>query len=105
MLKSQLVEKIARANPKLFQRDAEKLLQILLDEITTALASHGRVELRGFGSFRAKHRDAHLGRNPRTGVSILVQDKYLPSFKMAREIHERLNPEGSGLGSMSGTKT
>jgi integration host factor subunit beta len=103
VLKSELVEKIAQANPRLFQRDAERIVSAVIDEIAAALASRDRVELRGFGSFGVKHRNAHRGRNPRTGASVPVTDKYLPFFKMSREMLERLNREKSALASTSET--
>jgi integration host factor subunit beta len=100
VLKSQLVKKLTQANPHLFERNAEKIVRVILDEMTMALAHHGRVELRGFGSFGVKLREAHIGRNPHNGAQIPVAEKYQPFFRMARELLERLNREGSGASSL-----
>lgn len=91
MIKSELVRKIADRNPHLYQRDVEKIVNAILDEITDALASGDRVELRGFGAFSVKQRDARLGRNPRTGANVDVNEKIVPFFKTGKEMRERLN--------------
>jgi integration host factor subunit beta len=95
MIKSELIQKVAGANPHLFHRDVERIINIILDEITGALARGNRVELRGFGAFTVKHRAARQGRNPRTGDMVFVEDKYVPFFKTGKELRERLNPKGS----------
>jgi integration host factor subunit beta len=71
MIKSELIQRISSQNPHLFQRDVEKILSVILDEIVDALSRGDRVELRGFGAFSVKHRGARAGRNPRTGVSVV----------------------------------
>jgi integration host factor subunit beta len=91
MIKSELVLKMADMNPHLYQRDIEILVNAILDEITSALARGDRVELRGFGTFSTKERDARLGRNPRTGAKVDVTEKRVPYFKSGKEIRERLN--------------
>jgi integration host factor subunit beta len=91
MIKSELVLKMAEMNPHLYQRDIEILVNAILDEITTALSRGDRVELRGFGTFSTKERDARLGRNPRTGAKVDVDEKRVPYFKAGKEIRERLN--------------
>lgn len=91
MIKSELVLKMAEMNPHLYQRDIEILVNAVLDEITVALARGDRVELRGFGTFSTKERDARLGRNPRTGEKVDVTEKRVPYFKSGKEIRERLN--------------
>ena len=95
MIKSELIQRVATANPHLFHRDVERIINIVLDEITGALARGDRVELRGFGAFTVKHRAARQGRNPRTGDTVFVEDKYVPFFKTGKELRERLNPEGA----------
>jgi len=70
MIRSELIQKIAEENPHLFQRDVERIVATIFDEITEALARGERVELRGFGAFSVKKRDARVGRNPRTGESV-----------------------------------
>ncbi|MEW6439005.1 MAG: integration host factor subunit beta [Pseudomonadota bacterium] len=91
MIKSELVQRIADRNPHLYLRDVEKIVNAILDEIVKALARGDRVELRGFGAFSVKHRDARLGRNPRTGAHVSVDEKAVPFFKTGKEMRERLN--------------
>ncbi len=91
MLKSELISKIAGANPHLFQRDVERIVNVVFDEIVEALARGQRVELRGFGAFTVKHRGARTGRNPRTGATVSVEQKFVPFFKTGKELRERLN--------------
>ena len=92
MIKSELIERIAAQNPHLYQRDVEKIVNAILDTITTALARGDRVELRGFGMFRVKQRGARTGRNPRNGAEVPVSEKVVPMFKTGRDMHRRLNP-------------
>lgn len=91
MIKSELVQKIAEQNPQLYQRDVENIVNAILGEIVGALARGDRVELRGFGAFSVKERNARIGRNPRTGAHVAVEDKVVPFFKTGKEMRERLN--------------
>lgn len=91
MIKSVLIQKVAAANPHLYHRDVEKIVNVILDEIISALETGGRVELRGFGAFTVKHRPARKGRNPRTGKPVNVDEKFVPFFKTGKELRERLN--------------
>jgi len=91
MIKSELVLKIAEQNPHLYQRDVEKIVNAILDTIGDALARGDRVELRGFGAFSVKKRDARTGRNPRTGASVSISEKVVPVFKTGKEMRQRLN--------------
>lgn len=91
MIKSELIQKLADANPHLYQRDIERIVNKIFDEITDALSRGDRVELRGFGAFSIKHRKARTGRNPRTGEVVQVQEKYVPFFKTGKELRDRLN--------------
>lgn len=91
MIKSELINKIAEANPHLYHRDVEQLVSTIFDEITEALANGDRVELRGFGAFSVKKRAARTGRNPRTGEQVQVEEKHVPYFKTGKDLRERLN--------------
>jgi integration host factor subunit beta len=93
MIKSELIERISSQNPHLLARDIEKIVTVILDEIVEALRRGDRVELRGFGAFSVKHREARQGRNPRTGVSVSVAKKTIPYFKRGKDMHARLNRE------------
>lgn len=91
MIKSELIQKIADENPHLFQRDVELIVSTVFDEIIDAMAEGNRVELRGFGAFSVKKRDARVGRNPRTGESVKVEEKHVPFFKTGKLLRDRLN--------------
>jgi integration host factor subunit beta len=93
MIKSELIQKIAQANPHLYHRDVERIINTVLNEVIKALSEGDRVELRGFGAFSVKARDARVGRNPRTGSSVSVEAKRVPFFKTGKELRERLNQE------------
>ncbi len=97
MIKSELVLKIAAQNPHLYQRDVENIVNAILDTIADALARGDRVELRGFGAFSVKRRDARRGRNPRTGEAVAVAEKAIPIFKTGKEMRQRLNREEIGV--------
>jgi integration host factor subunit beta len=91
MIKSELIEKITLENPHLYQRDVEMIVGTVLGEIKGALCRGERVELRGFGAFSVKQREARLARNPRTGQKVQTEDKVAPFFKAGKELKERLN--------------
>lgn len=91
MIKSELIDKLAEANPHLYHRDVERVVNTILDDITEALARGERVELRGFGAFSVRHRPARVGRNPRTGDSVAVKEKHVPFFKTGKELRERVD--------------
>ncbi len=93
MTKSELIMRLAEANPHLYQRDVERIVTAIFDEVANALARGDRVELRGFGAFSVKQRGARTGRNPRTGTSVSVAEKHIPFFKTGKELRERLNPK------------
>jgi integration host factor subunit beta len=95
MLKSSLIHRISSRNPHLYQRDVERVLKAILNQIIEALARGDRVELRGFGVFSTKLRKARTGRNPRTGVAVSVPQRAMPFFKAAKEMQKRLNPEAA----------
>ena len=93
MTKSELIQRLAQRNPHLYQRDVERIVTTIFDEITEALARGDRVELRGFGAFSVKQRGARTGRNPRTGESVAVEEKAVPFFKTGKELRDRLNTD------------
>ena len=97
MTKSELIQKLAERNPHLFLRDIEKIVDTVFNEITATLAKGYRVELRGFGAFSVKHRDARTGRNPRTGETVQVEAKRLPFFKTGKALREKLNEDKDDL--------
>jgi integration host factor subunit beta len=94
VIKSELVQRLAADNPHLFQRDVERIVSTVFEEITEALTRGDRVELRGFGAFSVKQRDARQGRNPRTGESVHVPEKKVPFFKTGKDLRERMNGIG-----------
>ena len=94
MTKSELILRLAEANPHLFQRDVERIVSTIFNEISAALESGDRVELRGFGAFSVKRRDSRVGRNPRTGAAVQVESKYVPFFKTGKQLRDRLNADG-----------
>jgi integration host factor subunit beta len=91
MIRSELVQKIADENPHLYQRDVERIVATIFDEIITAMASGDRVELRGFGAFSVKNRKARIGRNPKTGEKVEVEEKNVAFFKTGKLLRDRLN--------------
>jgi integration host factor subunit beta len=91
MIKSELVQMIAEENPHLYQRDVERIVGTVFDEIIGAMSEGNRVELRGFGAFSVKKRDARAGRNPRTGDQVKVEQKHVPFFKTGKLLRARLN--------------
>lgn len=91
MTKSELIAELCAAHPHLPLRDIELLVQTVFNEIAAALARGDRVELRGFGAFVVKNRDARVGRNPRTGTSVKVDEKTVPFFKVGKELRERVD--------------
>jgi integration host factor subunit beta len=91
MIRSELVNKLCHDFPDLSQREIELVVTGIFTEITAQLAKGGRVELRGFGAFSTRSRDARTGRNPRTGEQVAVDAKKVPYFKPGKEMRERLN--------------
>ena len=94
MTKSDLIELLARKHPHLLARDIERIVNTMFDTITDALSKGGRVELRGFGAFSVKKREARQGRNPRTGETVKVASKVTPFFKTGKLLRDRLNGSG-----------
>ena len=98
MTKSELIAELAAANPHLTWRDVEVIVATIFDEISAALSRGERVELRGFGAFTVKRRNARTGRNPRTGEAVPVDEKAVPFFKAGKELRERVNKSRSSRG-------
>jgi integration host factor subunit beta len=93
MTKSELIRRLAEQNPHLYERDVERIVATIFEEISSALANGDRVELRGFGALSIKERDARIGRNPRTGETVNVSRKFVPFFKAGKDLRDRLNHE------------
>ena len=90
MNKRALVQRLAETNPHLYEHDAEIIVNAIFNEITAALSRGDRVELRGFGAFTVKKRDAHIGSNPRTGDKVAVGEKHVPAFRTAKRLRDCL---------------
>jgi integration host factor subunit beta len=91
MTKSELIDVIAKKQNMLAYRDVELAVKCILEQMSQALASGERVEVRGFGSFSLHYRPPRQGRNPKTGVSVALAGKYVPHFKPGKELRERVN--------------
>lgn len=93
MIRSELLQALAKQSPGLRAEEIERVVDVFFDEIAGRLADGGRVELRGFGAFSTREREARKGRNPRTGESVEVPGKRVPYFKPGKEMRVRLNAE------------
>lgn len=93
MIRSELLQALGRDNPELRADEIERVVDVFFDEIAAKLARGGRVELRGFGAFSTREREARQGRNPRTGDTVSVPGKRVPYFKPGKEMRQRLNDE------------
>jgi|TARA_B100000530_G_scaffold148972_1_gene93494 integration host factor subunit beta len=91
MTKSELINYVTEQNPHLYHRDVERIVTTIFDEISSALSRGDRVELRGFGAFSIKQRNARIGRNPRTGSTVNVPAKRVPYFKTGKQLRKMLN--------------
>ncbi len=91
MIKSELVEILAGHQPHLPHRDVELAVTVMLEHVSETLASGGRIEIRGFGSFTLSHRQPRVGRNPKTGESVALPARYIPRFKPGKALRERVN--------------
>lgn len=91
MTKSELIQRLAESHPHLYHRDVERIVSTVFDEISSALERGDRVELRGFGTFSVKHREARIGRNPRTGDTVQVAPKTVPFFKTGKQLRDLVN--------------
>jgi len=91
VIRSELVQKLCDDHPDLTVREIERIVSTFFDAISEQLQRGGRVELRGFGAFSTRDREARQGRNPRTGEAVNVDAKRVPYFKPGKEMRERLN--------------
>jgi integration host factor subunit beta len=91
LTKSELITQLTKKYKHLYHRDLEKIVDTIFGRISTALSNDDRVELRGFGTFSVKRREAHMGRNPRTGEEVKVESKAIPFFRMGKEMRKKLN--------------
>ena len=96
MIRSELVHKLCEDHPDLTAKEVERVVSAFFDSVIDQLQNGGRVELRGFGAFSTRGRDARRGRNPRTGEAVDVDAKRVPYFKPGKEMRERLNIDGAG---------
>ena len=93
MIKSSLIKKLLKNNPHLIQKDIEIIVDTVLENSGESLSSNGRVEIRGFGTFSVRHRNARNGRNPKTGEKVAVPEKKVISWKMSKEMFKKINDE------------
>ena len=93
MIRSELVQKVAKENKALTPHEVERIVDTVFDEITAAMARGDRVELRGFGTFSAKKREARMGRNPRSGEPVHIPEKFVPFFKAGKRLRDLMNQE------------
>jgi integration host factor subunit beta len=91
MTRSELVQRLWEKNPHLYQRDVEVIVTVFFNEVAAALSRGDRIELRGFGTFSVKRRDARIARNPRTGDTVEVDEKHIAFFKTGKKLHDRIN--------------
>ena len=91
MTKSDLIERVARHVPHISKKDTEVVVNTIFDAMTEALRRGSRIEIRGFGSFQVKIREAREGRNPKTGEEVRIPAKRTPFFKVGKELKERID--------------
>jgi integration host factor subunit beta len=106
MTKRELIDEVLKAYPRFSRRDAEDMVNAVFESMTEALSRNERIEIRGFGSFVVKHRQAREGRNPKTGELVSVAAKRLPFFKVGKELKLRVDgqpvPDSDGGGNTVG---
>ena len=91
MTKSELIERLAEKLDQLPAKDIELSVKTVIEQMSQSLANGGRIEIRGFGSFSLHFRPPRVGRNPKTGESVALAEKYVPHFKPGKELRERVN--------------
>lgn len=95
MNKSDLILKILESEPTLYKKDANKIVDVFFDTISKAISNGERVELRGFGVFDVKQRQARIARNPKNGEAVAVPSKKVPFFRMGKNMKDRINKTNS----------
>ncbi len=98
MTKSDLIERVAARLPHISKKDTEIVVNTIFDSMTEALRRSDRIEIRGFGSFQVKIREAREGRNPKTGEEVKIPAKRTPFFKVGKELKERIDVTGRPKG-------
>lgn len=93
MTKSELIERIVTQQGQLSSKDVELAIKSMLEQMSEALATGERIEIRGFGSFSLHYREPRIGRNPKTGQSVSLDGKFVPHFKPGKELRDRVNEE------------
>ena len=91
MTKSDLIEILSERQSLLNYRDVELAVKLILEQMSENLSNGDRIEIRGFGSFTLHHRPARVGRNPKSGESVTLDEKYVPHFKPCKELRDRVN--------------
>ena len=99
MTKSELIARLAENYTQLVAKDAEFAVKTILDAMTSALANGQRIEIRGFGSFALNVRPPRIGRNPKSGDKVMVQEKRVPHFKPGKELRERVDASAKSVSS------
>lgn len=91
MTKSELIERIADRHDQLSPKDIELAVKLVLEHMSSSLASGERIEIRGFGSFSVNYRAPRMGRNPKTGEAVQLDGKHVPHFKPGKELRDKVN--------------
>lgn len=99
MTKSGLIEKVSEKTPHISKKDTEVVVNTIFDAMTDALKRGERIEIRGFGSFQVKVREARDGRNPKTGEMVNIPAKRTPFFKVGKELKEMVDDAAASAGS------
>jgi len=97
MTKSELIERLANQQNQLSAKDVELVVKTILEHMAQALALGDRIEIRGFGSFSLHFREPRVGRNPKTGESVMLDGKYVPHFKPGKELRGRVNDSDAAI--------
>lgn len=91
MTKSDLILRLSRKFPDLIKRDIEKIVNLILNEIAESLKKGGRVEIRGFGAFSVRKREARIARNPKNGKEVSIGERHAIYFRTGKELREKIN--------------